>query len=200
MSDICDTASAGVIISDAEGRLLLLTRATAPAGVAPAAGHVFDGHEISGDDGGLDVEASFRAAAIAELAEELGLTVRDAEMSEVTGGWRPSPCRRALPPGREPGHEWRVYRADAAAVTGVLAPDPQEAAGARWYTPAEVQALADRTGAQATGTVSDADFAADPGIQAVWVRWLADAGLVAVPEHVLDAIDRMLVHQALTCR
>ncbi|WP_460304525.1 NUDIX domain-containing protein [Actinocorallia aurea] len=197
---MCDTASAGVIIEDGEGRVLLLTRATAPSGLAPAAGHVFDGHEIEGADGALDEEASFRAAAIAELAEELGLTLRDADMAHVTGGWRPSPCRRPLPPGCEPGHEWRVYRASASSVTGVLAPAPDEAKGARWYTPAEVQALADRTAAQALGTVSDAEFDAAPGLQAVWVRWLADAGLVSIPEPLLDAIDRMLVHQALTCR
>ncbi|MDX6740044.1 NUDIX domain-containing protein [Actinocorallia sp. A-T 12471] len=200
MSDLCDTASAGIVVRDERGRVLLLTRATAPAGVAPAAGHVFDGHEVLRDDGSVDVEASFRAAAVAELAEELGLSVSPEALTEVTGGWRPSPCRRALPPRAEAGHEWRVYAAAAAEVSGVLTPSPDEASGARWYPADEVQALAERTGAQAAGLVSDAEFAADPGIQAVWVRWLADAGVVSVSPDVLAAIDRMLLHQARTCR
>ncbi|MCD0450002.1 NUDIX domain-containing protein [Actinocorallia sp. API 0066] len=197
MTDICDNASTGVIVADAAGRLVLLTRAQPPAGIAPAAGHVFDDHAVLRPDGTVDEDTSFRAAAVAEVEEELGLTVAVADLEEVTRGWRISPCRRPLLPGREPGHAWRVYRAPA---TGLLTPSPTETRGARWYTPAEVQSLADRTAAFACGDVSEAAFDASPGLQPVWVRWLVDAALVTVSAAALTAIDALLHHQAHTCR
>lgn len=153
----CDNASVGVVIESA-GRVLLLTRAKPPAGIAPPAGHV--------DDHGSPDQA-----ARAEVAEEVGLTVTG--LSKVLTGWRDNVCRRRTT-GRV-GHQWTIYRAQA---TGQLRPSRDETRGARWYSRAEVQRLADRTAAYAQGEVSEADWQRRPGLEPVWCHWLHELRLV----------------------
>ncbi|RAY16333.1 NUDIX hydrolase [Actinomadura craniellae] len=159
---VCDHASVGVLVRSGTGRWLMFDRATFPAGVAPAAGHV-------DDHGGPE------QAARDEVAEELGLTVAD--LRRVAGGWRPNRCRRAVAEGRTPGHHWTVYRAT---VTGDLAPSRRETRNARWLTDAQLQELTDRTAAHARGRLDAAEFAATPGIEPVWVWWLHVLGMVTV--------------------
>ncbi|WP_067828351.1 NUDIX domain-containing protein [Actinomadura kijaniata] len=191
MTKTCDNASVGVLIEDGQGRLLLLTRATPPVGIAPCAGHVFDEHTVTGPDGRVNVVASYRAAAAAEVAEELGLTVVG-HLELVTFGWRTAACRRIPGPGG-PGHHWHVYRAQ---VTGELAPSTRETRGAEFYDRDALQALAARTIAYAWDQVSIQEFEADPGLEPVWVRWLVEAGWITVSDGDLWQIDHMLTLRA----
>lgn len=168
---VCDHKSVGILIGDGDGSWLMFRRVRFPIGIAPAAGHV-DGH------------GGFAAAARAEVGEELGLQVRT--LRQITGGWRPYPCRR--PTGRVglTGHLWAVYEAE---TSGQLRPDPAEAAGACWCTRAELQHLADRTVAHAHGVISPAQFSAEPGLEPVWLEWLHTAGLITVELTDLHTVD-----------
>ncbi|MGA5819960.1 NUDIX hydrolase [Kitasatospora sp. NPDC094028] len=168
----CDNTSVGVVITDHQGRYLMFDRATFPVGTAPAAGHI--------DDHG-----SARDAARAEVEEELGLTVTG--LTRVTGCWRDNPCRRR-PGARGTGHDWTVYRAT---VTGDLAPSARETKNVRWIPPAALQELVDRTVAYAHGWVTDAEFEAEPGIEPVWVQWLADIGAVRVSPDELRQVEQL---------
>lgn len=167
----CCNQVVGVIIHDRAGRLLMFQRATPPAGVAPAAGHV-------GEHG--DPEA----AAIAEVREEVGLTVTGLEL--LATRWLPDSCgSRQLPGPQGFDHHWSIYRAD---VTGVVAVDVREAVNPRWCTPAQVQALADRTVDWAHGGLTDTQFTARPGLEPVWVLWLHHLGLIHVSPADLSLI------------
>jgi 8-oxo-dGTP pyrophosphatase MutT (NUDIX family) len=168
----CDNTSVGVIITNAAGDYLMFERATFPPGVAPVAGHV-------------DTHGTVRDAAEAEVREEVGLTV--VSLSEITSGWRNNRCRR-LPGPRGVGHQWTVFHA---VVTGDLAPSVRETRNVRWIPAADLQALADRTSAYAFGFVTDADFAARPGLEPVWGQWLDAAGAIDLSPGELRNIDRL---------
>lgn len=202
MKKVCDSASVGVIVqreaADGQAEYLLLTRATPPVGVAPAAGHVFDEHAQTADGRALpcghpdiDETASYRAAALAEVEEELGLQASG--LALVASGWRTAACRRQPGP-RGIGHEWRVYRATA---TGTLAPSERETHGARWYRAEEVQQLADRTIATLYGHLTWEQFTNSPGIEPVWVRWLTEAGIVHIDADALEDLEHELEHRSL---
>jgi 8-oxo-dGTP pyrophosphatase MutT (NUDIX family) len=160
----------GVVIIDRTGRFLLFDRVTFPPGAAPVAGHV--------DDHGTSEQAAY-----AEASEELGLTVRDLEM--FAEGWRGNPCRRT-PGALGIGHHWTVYRATA---EGLPTPCAREARNVRWCTPDEMNKLADRTVWHAQGLLSKAEFAAEPGLEPVWLRWFAALGAITVPETDLAFVD-----------
>lgn len=150
---VCDNASVGVIITNAAGDYLMFDRNTFPPGVAPVAGHI-------------DTHGTARQAAEAEVREEVGLTV--VSLMEITAGWRTNRCRRQPGP-RGVGHQWTVFHA---VVTGALDPSQRETRNVRWISRADVLALCSRTSRYAQGELSDAEFAARPGIEPVWVRWL----------------------------
>jgi hypothetical protein len=179
----CDNASVGVVIRDpGSDRWLMFERGRFPAGVAPVAGHVWDEHAAAD----AVPEDAYRAAARAEVAEELGLTVVDLIDAGV-GGWRPNRCRR--PGGRRGvGHHWRIYQAT---VTGDLAPSPDEARHPQWLSRGQLQQLADLTIAYAAGLVSDEDWTARPGIEPVWVDWLAQLGLIQAGLSDLVLVDQL---------
>lgn len=101
----CDHAAVGVHISSPTG-LLVFERARPPAGIAPGAGHV-------------DQHGGPEQAARAEVAEEVGLTVRSLHL--LTTAWRPNRCRR--PAKNRVGHYWSVYRAE---VSGQIRPSALE--------------------------------------------------------------------------
>ncbi|MET9713375.1 NUDIX domain-containing protein, partial [Nocardiopsis alba] len=64
MPKTCCKTSVGVVtFSSDRSQMLMIRRGTAPAGIAPVAGHALDEH------------ASYEAAAREEVAEEIGLTV-----------------------------------------------------------------------------------------------------------------------------
>ncbi|MFE0270458.1 NUDIX domain-containing protein [Nocardiopsis alba] len=172
MSKQCCGTSVGVLVFDkARAQMLMIKRGTLPAGIAPVAGHALDEH------------ASYEAAAYAEVAEEIGLTVTG--LSRLTaGGHHPGRCRRQ----GSTGHTWRLYEAT---VEGDLAPSEREVADVRWYPLSELQALADRTGAWAAGQISGDEFAADPGLEPVWVHWLHALGYVYATAQDRAAIQQL---------
>ncbi len=169
---ICDNTSVGIIITDPDGKYLMFDRATFPPGTAPAAGHI-DDHGTAED------------AARAEVGEELGLNVVSLELA--VEGWRHNNCRRQRGP-RGIGHQWMIFKAT---VTGHLVPSVRETKNVRWISPADVQALAARTRAYATGHISDDEFMDQPGIEPVWVQWLDAVGAIEMSAIDLASIDRV---------
>ena len=170
---VCDNASVGALIIDADGSALTFRRATVPAGIAGPAGHI-DGHGEAID------------ALVAEVREEVGLRVRTASLLKVE--WRPGSCRRLPGPGGI-GHLWSLYSVQ---VDGELSPSARETRDTRWRTGAELQQLAERTVAYARGRVSAAQFAVVPGVEPVWARWFDMAGLIALTAGDLSAIEDLL--------
>lgn len=168
----CDNTSVGVIITNETGEYLMFDRNTFPPGTAPVAGHI-DTHGTPWD------------AAKAEVAEEVGLTVTG--LFHVTTGRRNNRCRR-LPGPRGVGHEWWIFRA---VVTGDLTPSERETRNARWLPADALQALADWTSVYARGGVTDADFAASPGLEPVWVQWLYEEAVVTLRPGELRLIDQL---------
>lgn len=158
MTPCCGT-SIGVIITDAAGRLLMIERGWYPVGIAPVAGHIADAHTDA------------TSALVAEVSEEVGLTVASYRIG-AEDFWLPNLC--ASPPAPIPGHRWVL---GMATVTGELAPDPTETKGARYYVPGEAEALVERTLSLGRDEITDAQFAAEPGMEPVWIELLHRAGL-----------------------
>lgn len=178
----CDNASVGVLAERTEHgrtRWLFIWRNQWPLYVAPVAGHVYDEHSCYGD------------AARAEMREEAGLTVEALHVTGV-GGWRPNRCRRNPGPNGA-GHMWEVYTAK---VSGELAPSGREVRRARWLSQPQVQLLANRTVLLATGRLDAEDYRENPGIEPVWMQFLAQMDLVlgtSVAE--LEAVERLLAQE-----
>ena len=165
MPYICDGNSVGVLIFDDHDRLLMITRAKPPAGIAPVAGHVKDENP----------EYTHVDAAITETREEVGLTVAAEDLRRVYIQHLPNRCGAHVP-HESGGHQWQVYLATRWAGAVILAED--EAAAARWYTPDEVQDLATRTVAYSMGLITEEEWQAKPGLEPVWVDIL---GLLPKP-------------------
>lgn len=188
-SDTCDGESVGIIVEDAEGRILIADRTITPWGAAGPAGHA-EGHGLPAPAPGVPDQPAHRAAAVGELAEEVGLEVDAADLELVAHAWRANRCGRLLPAGmtaENAGHWWNIYRVRG--WTGELSLAPDEVANARWCTPDQLQTLVDRTIAHAHGQVSEAQFRDRPGIEPVWVQWLRDGGYVRVATPDLEAIE-----------
>jgi ADP-ribose pyrophosphatase YjhB (NUDIX family) len=175
----CDNASVGVLITDYQGRLLMIRRASFPVGIAPVAGHVFDEH------------TGYEEAAYAETEEEVGMLARGL-VDTGTGGWRPNRCgaRDQGDDPRAPGHEWKIY----AAVASGEPRTTDEAKEVGWYSQADIQALADRTARYALGGLHQKLFEAKPGLEPVWVGFLQDLGVIHLAQYVLDAVAFVAEH------
>ncbi|CNF62615.1 NUDIX domain [Mycobacterium tuberculosis] len=171
----CDGHSVGVIVTDDHGQVLIGDRADG-AGAAPVAGHVYDAH--SGP----------RSAAVDEVREEMGLTVT--RLTFITSGWRANRCRRGDGPDG-PGHTWYLYRARAA---GQMQVDPDSYRNVRWAGIHELRALAARTVDYVRGQVPEAEWAAEPGIEPVWLLWLHrhDPDALPVAHQDLDDVEDAL--------
>ena len=157
----CDNKSVGIIIKNKDGSFALLERMRFPIGIAPPAGHV--------DDHG-----SFEQAAIDEVNEEIGLIITSENLHPTVIKNRRvnNQCRRV---GGD-HHEWIVYEVDS--FEGMLRPSPDETKGVEWYTPSDLQQLADRTRAFKAGNVQDADWEASPGLEEIWLDFLTELGYV----------------------
>ena len=166
----CCKTSVGVLILSADRtEMLMIRRGTAPAGIAPVAGHALDEH------------ADYAAAAREEVAEEIGLTVTELTPL-VPGGFHPGRCRRQ----GSTGHTWELFEA---AVTGELDASEREVASVGWYPLTDLQALAERTAAWASGRLTTSEFTADPGLEPVWCHWMNELGLLELPAGDLDRIE-----------
>lgn len=176
MRAVCDHTCAGVLLTGPDGRYLMAARAAWPDGYAPPAGHVFD----------FDPGGSYPRAIHALAAAQLRASVTGLKETSA-GGWRGDRCSRPAGP-RGTGHHWRVY---TAAVTGTVAPPRAHARRIRWVDARELQELAHRTAQYAHGRVSGSEFFARPGLQPVWVAFLADLGIITMPGPYLAAIDQI---------
>ena len=162
---ICDNKSVGVIIEDEAGNLLLLRRGRYPVGIAPVAGHV--------DSHGSPVQA-----ALDEVQEELGLNIQpeDLRATKIQSRRVENVCRRV----GGTHHDWWVFKAHK--FSGELHPDEEETLGARWYSPEELRKLAAKARALENGSLGDEEFAADPGLEKVWLDFLVELGYLPSPE------------------
>ena len=153
----CCGTSVGVIITDAQDRLLMITRGWWPKGTAPVAGHVKDAH------------SDVAAALVEEVQEEVGLTVTGSGL--LWEGHLPNLCA-SLPHQPRPGHYWHLATATA---DGTVVAAPGETLGAEWYDRAQVDALAQATlnHYRAGGVPADQP---DASMEAVWLRLLFEAG------------------------
>lgn len=162
---VCDHASAAMLITDSAHRLLLIERAHQPHGYAPPAGHVFD--HIGADT--HDYATAFIDAAVTEVREETGLTVRPVDLSLVLDRWSGNRCSRPLADDRKAGHAWRVFETDR--FTGNLT-RTVEARSVGWYGAAQVEMFAERTTRFVAGHLTEAEFQRAPGLEPIWVWWL----------------------------
>lgn len=153
----CCGTSVGILIEDQTERLLMVTRGWWPKGTAPVAGHVRDSH------------TSVAAALVAEVQEEVGLTVTGAGL--LWEGHLPNLCA-SLPHLPTPGHYWHLA---AATAEGRVVAAPEETKGASWYTRAQIDALAQATldHYRAGGVPADQP---DESMEAVWLRLMWEAG------------------------
>lgn len=156
----CDGLSVGVLLFDDHDRLLMITRAKPPEGIAPVSGHVRDENP---DFTHLD-------AAVSEAHEEVGLTITRQNLTQVYARWQPNRCGATVPHPTG-GHDWRVYRTHRWGGDVVAAEAEVEASA--WYSLDQVQYLADRTIAYAHGRIPEADWKVWPGLEPVWVDILA---------------------------
>lgn len=171
MAKTCCGSSVGVLIEDQEGRLLMIERGWWPLGAAPVAGHVYDAHHDAAQ------------AAVAETEEEVGLTVTGVP-TLLWEGRLPNRC--ASLPADPPGHYWWLYHAQAA---GELRPAPGEARGAGWYTPEQVDQMAQATVDHAAAGRSTDTLPAD-ALEAVWVEHLVQVGWISAARD-LEAVARL---------
>ncbi|KOX18068.1 NUDIX hydrolase [Nocardiopsis sp. NRRL B-16309] len=153
----CCGSSVGVIIADHADRLLMITRGWWPRGTAPVAGHVYDQH------------ASAAEALVAEVNEEVGLTVIGSSL--VWEGHLPNLCS-SLPHQPLAGHYWHLGIATA---EGEVVAAPGETKGADWYTPDQVRTMARATLAHYRSGGAAADQP-DDSLEAVWLKLLFEAG------------------------
>ena len=156
MPYVCDGLSVGVLIFDEHNRMLMITRANAPVGIAPVAGHVRDENP----------EYTHADAAVVETEEEVGLTVAREGLVSVYSRWHANRCGAQVP-APSLGHDWGVFRAKK--WSGQVQEAPDEVKAAHWYDPDQVQALADRTVSYAHGLISEDEWQRFPGLEPVWV-------------------------------
>jgi ADP-ribose pyrophosphatase YjhB (NUDIX family) len=167
----CCGTSVGAIITDEAGRMLMVTRGWHPIGIAPVAGHA------------RDVHSSVLDALVAEVREEVGLTVTGHQ--QVWEGRLDNLCSNM--PASPAGHYWWVHDVTA---SGTVSAAPVETRGADWYTPDQVQALAERTLDHAHSGLAAADQPV-ASLEAVWIELLHQAGRIRVRDFDLEAARRL---------
>lgn len=162
MEKYCDNHSVGVILTNENDELALLTRGRFPIGIAPPAGHI-DGH------------GSPEQAAIDEVAEEIGvhLSLESLHKTIIRHRRVENICRRI---GGD-YHQWTIYQAAVAQMD--LHPDPDETQGAAWYSQVAVRDLVERTRRYQLGVISEDEWARQPGIEIVWADFLTELGYVS---------------------
>ena len=142
----CDHTSVGVIIYNEKNEILLIERGTFPYGMAIPAGHV-------------DQHASYEEAAVAEVHEEVGLSIEGLRL--VAEGRRENPCRRL----NGSWHYWKVFEAKA---FGTIRLNRREAKAFEWCSIDRVRELGIAAANQKSGTL----------LEKVWLDWFRELRLV----------------------
>ncbi len=165
----CTNKSAGIILTKPSptGDLIALQmRKWPPYGWAPSAGHV--------DKGETEL-----AAAVREMREEFRITLVP-EQVELQLVWnRPdNVCSRA----NSRGHDWSVYTARVSADIELRC-NSKEAQIAGWFDVLSLQLLANHTFLYKLGAVREQDWRRLPGLEPVWLKFLAHPkiGLIRLP-------------------
>ncbi|UFS89540.1 NUDIX hydrolase [Bradyrhizobium daqingense] len=143
---LCDHTSVGILVRKGSS-ILLIERAQPPFGFAPPAGHV--------DDHG-----SYEQAAIAELAEEVGLTAL--HLSFLHEERLHNRCRR-------PNGTWHLWKIYEAIVEGEVRLSRREARRALWASPVQLRELAARSERYQRGLIGEREWNAKPGLEPIWV-------------------------------
>ncbi|MFI6513633.1 Pycsar system effector family protein [Streptosporangium sp. NPDC050855] len=163
----CDNRRVGVVLDAGAGRWLMLPSAN---GITGLTGHV-------------DFHLTPEEAARALVADALDLTLPGLEL--VTSTWRGDHCERLAGNDSPTGHNWYLYRAQVDIETLGI----RQLQALRCYTAEQLKERASRTALYASLHLSDAEFAADPGIAPVWVEWLITADVITVNEDEKASID-----------
>lgn len=187
--DVCDGESVGIIVQLPRGssQVLVFDRARFPWGVAGPAGHVRP-HGTLTRQPGIPDQPAHRAAAVAELAEEVGLQADPRDLEHIAHGRMNNRCRRS-PMGETHAHWWNIYRLTRWSGRPRIGED--EVKNLRWVDVTEIHTLAHRTLALAQGRITPEEFRADPGAEPAWVRWWRDARMVLMSEDELAAIEAL---------
>ena len=156
---VCDNTSVGVIVRHSNGKILLIERKKGQLGLACPAGHV--------DDHG-----GFRAAARAELEEEVGLTAK--KLKEVYRGIHQNPCRRK---GGD-HHQWVVYIAEVEDHNVIASED--ETKGFRWVDAADLASSYHRSQRYMKGEISEEAWSQDPGLEPIWAQLFEELDFAGV--------------------
>lgn len=77
-------------------------------------------------------------------------------------------------------------------MSGQIRASAQEVRVPRWLHQDQLQQHALRTAAYAEGRLSEEQFAAEPGLEPVWVRFLHELELVRLPDDALSLIEKVL--------
>ena len=165
MEAICDNKSVGVIIRNTQNKVLLIDRARFPFGLAAPAGHI-------------DEHGSEAQTAIQEVFEEVGLMLPLVGLRKVISSRRiENTCRRL---GGD-YHDWTVFMADG--ITGTPVSNNDEIINSNWYSPRELQVLADKS-------VSFKGIQIEKGqqlLEPIWLGFLSELGIVAIDsEHTTE--------------
>ncbi|MFI6513325.1 Pycsar system effector family protein [Streptosporangium sp. NPDC050855] len=163
----CDNRRVGILLDAGAGRWLMLHSAN---GITGLTGHV-------------DSYPNPEQAARALVADALDLTLTGLELVATT--WRGDHCERLAGSDSPDGHNWHLYRArvdlEALGIAQLQA--------VHCYTAEQLKERASRTALYASLQLSDAEFAADPGIAPVWVEWLITADVITMADGEKASID-----------
>ncbi len=165
----CDHTSVGMLVWR-RGNILLIERKRPPIGIAPPAGHV-------------DQRPSFKAAAFAELEEEVGLVGQALKL--VAEGRKDNPCRRG-----GTWHHWEIYDVVA---SGMVRPSEQEVKKFFWCSRAELRRLKKRTDEFLAGNLSESEWERQPGLEPVWCSWFLELGYLTDTDGSSDYGDQFLI-------
>jgi ADP-ribose pyrophosphatase YjhB (NUDIX family) len=153
----------GVVVHNPKGEVLLIERARWPWGWAPPSGHVDQDVDGAG-------QPLWRASAVREVQEEVGLELEEGALVRLGGGQKANMCRR------EDGdwHEWMIFEASS---RGEVVLEMSEAKRWQWASQDQIRGLAARTGEWEAGEVEDGAWQDSPGLQEVWVQWFSELGV-----------------------
>lgn len=151
MDKVCDHKSVGILLRK-NNKILLIERGKFPWGYALPAGHV-------------DNDRNFEKAAVRELKEEVGLSVKDIKL--VLEGKKRNPCRRK-------GGNWHYWKIYEAKTHGRITRSKEETKQVRWLTKKQILKLVNKTNQYLQGNISESEWQKSPGLEPIWKEWLTE--------------------------